>query len=116
MFDKKDPVTMALTTLVISFTLLVCILYLVKPSWVEIVDQNTGKSSISWRLVLSYSTIFALVFAIAVLLLVSNQRKTDTAIVYDAQSAFPDSSMASTWHDKHYAQSAFHDSSMSSAY
>ena len=97
MFDKKDPVTMATTTLVVSLALLVGILYIVKPPWVQVIDQNTGKSSISWQLVISYSITFALVLAIAVLLIVSNQRRPKSTMVYDVQDTFPAPEMASAY-------------------
>ena len=98
MFDKKDPVTMATVMLVVAFALLVGILYLAKPSWVQVVDQNTGKSSIAWQLVLAYSATFALVCAIAVLLIVSNHRGPSSQMSYPVQSsAFPAPTMASAY-------------------
>lgn len=81
MFDKKDPITTATATLAISFLLLVGILYLAKPSWVQVVDQNSGKASISWQLIIAYSVSFALVCAIAALLIVSNQRESTSSII-----------------------------------
>ena len=65
---------MAYATLIITFSILVGILYLFNPSWVQIVNKNTGKTSISWKLLLSYSATFALVLAIAALIIVSNHR------------------------------------------
>jgi hypothetical protein len=97
MFDKKDPVTMAMATLVVSIALLTCILYLAKPSWVLVVDQNTGKSLISWQLIISYSVTFALVLAIAVLLILSNQRVPKSTIAYDVQAPFPAPTMATAY-------------------
>lgn len=97
MFDKKDPITMATATLVISFILLIGILYLAKPTWIQVIDQNTGKSSISWKLTASYSATFALVLAIAVLLVISNQRGSTSQVTYDVQSSFPAPSMASAY-------------------
>lgn len=97
MFDKKDPVTMATVTLVASFTLLVGILYLAQPSWVQVIDQITGKNLISWQLVISYSVTFALVLAIAVLLIVSNQRVSKSIMTYDVQASFPSPTMASAY-------------------
>ena len=95
MFDKKDPVTMAKVTLVVSLVLLIGILYLIEPSWVQVVDQNTGKSLISWQLVISYSTTFALVLAIAVLLILSNQPRPKSSMkLYDVQASFPLPEMA----------------------
>ncbi len=88
---------MATVTLIVAFTLLIGILYLAKPSWVQVVDQNTGKSSISRQLVLAYSVTFALVCAIAVLLIVSNQRTPSSQISYPVHSAFPAPTMASAY-------------------
>ena len=73
-FDKKDSVSMAYATLFITFSILVGILYLVNPSWIQIVNKNTGKTTICWKLLLSYSATFSLVLAIAVLIIVSNRR------------------------------------------
>lgn len=88
MFDKKDPISMATITFAISFLLLIGMLYLAKPSWVQIVDQNSGKASISWQLVVAYSATFALVCAIAVLLIISKQRDPST-VNFAFGSSFP---------------------------
>lgn len=97
MFDKKDPVKMALMTLFVSFIFILSILYLAKPSWVQIINQNTGKTLISWQLIVSYSVTFSLVISIATLLIISNKRKHKPMITYDVNSSFPPSAMASAY-------------------
>lgn len=97
MLDKKDPVTMAMITLIVSFALLVGIIYLAKPQWIQFVDTNTGKSSIAWKLIISYSATFALVCAIAVILIVSKKRGANSIVAYPIQSQFPSSTMASAY-------------------
>lgn len=94
MLDKKDPVTMAVTTFVVAFVLLIGILYLAKPTWVLVLNQTTGKSAISWSLVLSYSATFALVCAIAAMVLISNHRGPTAVTTYDVPFAFPAPEMA----------------------
>lgn len=83
MIDKKDTVTMAYMTLVVSFFILTGVLYLSNPKWVQRVNQNTGKSSIYWKLVFSYSAAFSFVLAIAVLLILSNQREKKQSVGYE---------------------------------
>jgi len=71
MINKKDPIAMASISLVILLFLIFAILYLYRPSWICIVNHNTGKMFISWKLLFAYSLTFALVGAIFVLLFVS---------------------------------------------
>jgi type VI protein secretion system component VasK len=100
MLDTKDPSIMATVTLLVTFVLVVGILYLAKPAWVQVVNQTTGKSSISWQLVIAYSATFALVCAIAALLIVSNIHKKSTSqlLTYANQtSSFPIPTMASAY-------------------
>jgi hypothetical protein len=97
MFNKKDPVTMAMYTLVISFILFVGIIYLVDPDWVKVVNQNTGKSTTSWQLVLTFSSTFALVCSIATMLLVSRNRGPQTVASYDVEPFSQNASIASAY-------------------
>ena len=73
--DKKNPISMAYISMIISFVIFVAILYLFTPSWVQVVNQITGKLSISWTLIISYSVTFSLVFAIFIFMVVLNQRE-----------------------------------------
>ena len=68
MFDTKNPISIAIYTLVISFILVFILLYIVKPPWIKIVIQNDEKPVISNILVISYSITVSLVCAIASLL------------------------------------------------
>jgi len=86
MIDKKDTVTMAYMTLVVSFFISIGILYLANPQWVQVANQNTGKSSISWKLVFSSSAAFSFVLAIAVLLILSNKREKKQPIAYEVKA------------------------------
>lgn len=97
MFNKKDPVIMSTVTLIITFVILVGILYLAKPFWVQVVDQNTGKKSISGQLVLSYSATFALVCSIAVFLIVSNKQESQNMVSYNSQAFFLPPVIASSY-------------------
>ena len=86
MIDKKDTVTMAYMTLVVSFFISVAILYLANPEWIQVANENTGKSSISWKLILSSSAAFSFVLAIAVLLILSNKREKKQPIAYEVRA------------------------------
>jgi len=86
MIDKKDTVTMAYMTLVVSFFISTGILYLANPQWLQVANQNTGKSSISWKLVFASSASFSFVLAIAVLLILSNQREKKQSIGYEVKA------------------------------
>jgi len=79
--DKKDPVTMAYISIVVSFGIFVGILYLINPAWVQVVDKETGNVEISWELVISSSATFSFVIAIAVMIMVSNERIVEESLV-----------------------------------
>lgn len=85
MIDKKDTVTMAYMTFVVSFFILIGVLYLANPKWVQVENQKTGESSISWKLVFSSAAAFSFVLAIAVLLILSNQREKKQPIGYEVR-------------------------------
>lgn len=87
MLDTKDPVTMAMVTLIITFILLVGILYLANPIWIQVINQTTGKSCISWQLLVAYSATFSIVSAIAVIIIVSNKRKLEPITSYQIESS-----------------------------
>lgn len=74
MLDTNDPVTMAMVTLIVTFILLVGILYLANPMWLQVINQTTGKGCISWRLLFAYSATFSIVSAIGVIMIVSKKR------------------------------------------
>lgn len=86
MIDKKDTVTMAYMTFVVSFFISTGILYLANPEWIQVANQNTGKSSISWKLIVSSSAAFSFVLAIAVLLILSNKREKKQPIAYEVRA------------------------------
>ena len=86
MIDKKDTVTMAHMTFVVSFFISTGILYLANPEWIQVANQNTGKSSISWKLIVSSSAAFSFVLAIAVLLILSNKREKKQPIAYEVRA------------------------------
>ena len=73
-FDKKDSVSMAYASLIVTFSIILGILYVFNPSWIQIINKNTGKTRICWKLLLSYSATFSLILAIVVLIIVSNYR------------------------------------------
>jgi len=73
-FDKKDSVSMAYATLIITFSIILGILYLFNPSWIQVMNKDTGKTRICWKLLLSYSATFSLILSIAALIIVSNYK------------------------------------------
>ena len=81
--DKKNPISMAYNSIIISFVIFVGLFYLFTPSWVQVVNQITGKLSISWPLILSYSITFSLIFAIFVFMFIVNQKDHTECIGYD---------------------------------
>lgn len=78
--DKKDPVTMAYISMVVSFGIFVGILYLINPAWALVANKQTGNIDISWELVISSSATFSFVIAIAVMIMVSNERIIEESI------------------------------------
>ena len=73
-FDKKDSVSMAYATLIITFSIILGILYLFNPSWIQVMNKDTGKTRICWKLLLSYSATFSLILSISALIIVSNYK------------------------------------------
>jgi preprotein translocase subunit YajC len=81
--DKENPISMAYNSIIISFVIFVGLFYLFTPSWVQVVNQITGKLSLSWSLILCYSITFSFVFAIFVFMVILNQRKHSENIGYE---------------------------------
>ena len=67
----KNPITMTMLTIVVIFILSTAILALTRPSWVK-VKGSPGKTN--WTVLYSYSLTFALVCAIAAMLVSSKYR------------------------------------------
>jgi preprotein translocase subunit YajC len=84
--DKSNPISMAYNSIIISFVIFVGLFYLFTPSWVQIVNQITGKLSLSWPLILCYSITFSLVFAIFVFMIILNQKEGKEHIGYEMDS------------------------------
>ena len=97
MLDKKNPLTMTMFTFVVAFGLLIGILYLAQPMWVQVANQNTGKGAISWKLVISYSATFAIVCAIAVMLMMSKNRENESDTSFPIDTSFPAPTMAASY-------------------
>ena len=100
MLDKKNPLTMTMFTFVVAFGLLIGILYLAQPMWVQVANQNTGKGAISWKLVISYSATFAIVCAIAVMLMMSKNRENrenESYTYFPIDTSFPAPAMAASY-------------------
>lgn len=84
MFDKNNLIFISSISLFISFIISLAILYLAKPKWIQVIDENSGKLVIYWPSTLAYSVTFAFVCAIIVLLLVTSYNKpTDKPFSYD---------------------------------
>jgi hypothetical protein len=73
-FDKEDPISMSFITIIVSFIIIVGILYLVNPSFCHTVDTITGRKTIVWSILLSSASIFAFLLSIIVLIVLSSQR------------------------------------------
>jgi hypothetical protein len=97
MLDKKNPLTMTMFTFVVAFCLLIGILYLAQPTWVQIDNQNTGKGVISWKLVISYSATFSLVCSIAVMIMMSKNRENENDTYFPIDTSFPAPTMAASY-------------------
>lgn len=73
-FDKEDPITMSILTVVVTFIIIVGILYLVNPSFCHTVDTITGRKTIVFSILLSTASIFAFLLGIIVLIVLSSQK------------------------------------------
>lgn len=67
----KNPIKMAMLTLVVIFILSIAILALTRPSWVKV---KGSEKLTNWTVLYSYSLTFALVCAIAAMLVSSKYR------------------------------------------
>jgi hypothetical protein len=70
--NLQDPTQISLCVFIASFLFYILVLFLIKPSWVQIIDRKVGKLVISTQLLTTYSVTFALVTSILALLLASN--------------------------------------------
>jgi hypothetical protein len=72
--DFENPIQITGITFLGVLVLLILLLAVTKPSWVQILELKSGKYIFSWPLTLSYSITFSLVASIAALLVVSKRR------------------------------------------
>lgn len=97
MRDMNDPIFTSIVIFIFCFICILGIFYLFSPSWVFIIDQNTGKSIISWKLVFMYSITFSLIFSIAVFLKVAKKRELNLPPAYDIKMNIPSAEFASAY-------------------
>lgn len=84
MIDLNDPTTTSLIALVISFILIVNLLWCLNPYWVQVINKN-GSGTKSPTLIVSYSLTFSFVVAIAVLLYKSQNYQPGHSGSYSSQ-------------------------------
>lgn len=95
MFDKNNPIFISSISLLISFIVSLATLYLAKPSWILVIDENSGKTVIYWPSTFAYSLTFAFVCAIVVLILVTSYNKPpDKPFSYDVPKNLTSSDIA----------------------
>lgn len=86
MIDEKDPVNMAYASIAVSFIIFIGIIYLFKPSWVQISDIRTNKTYISWKLAFFSSITFSFVIGIATFIMISSKREIKESLGYEVPS------------------------------
>ena len=81
MLNIHDPIHMSVAVLALVFLLTLGVLYLAKPGWVLVMDKSTGKQVPSFALIVPYSVTFALVTAIATLIFMTKNNKSEESLV-----------------------------------
>jgi len=74
--DFENPIQITGITFLSVLILSILLLYVTKPSWVQILELKSGKYIFSWLLIFSYSITFALVSSIAALLIISKKQNS----------------------------------------
>lgn len=91
-----DNVRTTLILLGLFFIIFTCILYLWRPSWVQIMNEKTGKTEIYWRILLSISMMISTKAAI-IFLLVNTQFSNTKNIYNDMEVSHINSEIASAY-------------------
>jgi hypothetical protein len=73
--NTEEPINMSMLILAVSFICTLGVLYLLRPGYVQIVNQATGKSDLSCKLMVIYSLIFSCVFSVTSLIYLSRKRE-----------------------------------------
>lgn len=73
--QTKDPTTLSLIVLLSSFALFYILLYILQPSFVQVIDKSGNKYR-SKNLIASFSSTFAFLAAIVSLLVASERYRT----------------------------------------
>jgi uncharacterized membrane protein len=76
MINFEDPTILSLSSFGISFLVVMFLLWLFNPTWIQQVSKKGNKKK-STVLIVSYSLTFSIVVAIAVLLYISQNYKQD---------------------------------------
>lgn len=80
-FDIKNSIHVTFLTMIVSFSIMICLFYLFTPVCVLIINPKTGKNILSWKLTFIYSLTSSVVISIGTLLYYSNKNfNTETNI------------------------------------
>ena len=86
MFDKEDPLSMSVVAFVVFFLLAMGIFYLAQPTWVKVIDSETGKPRLCWKLVISYSVAVGFFGSVITMLYVSSFRQQENKLTYEVET------------------------------
>ena len=89
--DKEDPIIISISTLIISFFIILSILYLFSPNCVLIINPITGKVTYSWNLIIIYSFSLSLLVSIFIILISCKNRKLEKITNFEINDNFPSS-------------------------
>lgn len=88
--NKYDPITLSILSLFVISMVLTIVLYLLKPSFIYVIDK-TGKHVISVKIVVCYSITFSLAISIAILLSSSIKEEKSKLSYYYISDSFSNS-------------------------
>ena len=75
LFNTTNSVHISLYALIITFSLCIVLLFIIKPYWIYIIKDN--KPVLSWVLIISYSSILSILCSVIILIIFGTNNKLD---------------------------------------
>ena len=88
--NKYDPIKLSILSLFVVSMFLTIILYILKPSFIYIIDK-TGRHVVSFKIVVCYAITFSLAISIAILLSSSIKEEKSKLSYYYISDSFSNS-------------------------
>lgn len=85
--NKYDPINLSILSLFVVSIFLTIILYILKPSFIYVIDK-TGRHVVSFKIVVCYAITFSLAISIAILLSSSIKEEKSKLSYYYISDSF----------------------------